>query len=253
MSRITRVLLPAVFVIALCGVAASAASAIEAPFYKVGGARLNGGETKEVGIKASGNYVIKIPFVGIAFTCTGLSIQLGGTLNGSMTGVSGGISVTITKTGCTVTGNGNKCNVTGGKITSNPLKGELVLGAETPVKGTKLLTLLKPATGTVISEIKFEAEAGGKCTVSSTTLEGSIDYENLNSKKEAVAQEEHEAEEEFGFLRALPNSTKECKIKEGKLDKCTTSSLKAFGGAATAEGTYEEFLTSKQKFGVFTK
>lgn len=39
MSRVTRALLPAVFITVLCGVVTASALATEAPFYKTGGTR----------------------------------------------------------------------------------------------------------------------------------------------------------------------------------------------------------------------
>lgn len=262
MSRIKRVLIPAVFIIAPCGVAASSAFAVEAPFYKLNKAgRLKAGETRELGLKgSSATYVIKTSILTI--TCTSLATKKGSTINGSEPGEAGTSSVVLEKSNCTQTGNG-KCIVTSvagagdKKIVTTTLKDELELAAETPVKGTKILDLFTPVSGTLIADILFDpGSVGEKCKFGEDSLEGSVDAEILNSKKETVAFEEHEAEETSMFIKALPNGSKACKLKAGKLDKCVTSSLKGLGVAATAEGTDEIFLTggdAGKVFGVFAK
>jgi hypothetical protein len=245
-------LLPAVFIIALCGVATSSASAIEAPFYKLEGVRLKAKETREVGGKAVGNLVLKSTGAGITITCTG-SVPVNGLIIGSETNEPGTTSGKAEFTGCTVAGNGAGCAVPGKTIVTNALTGELVLGAEKPVKGTKIQGLVKPTTGSVFVVIKFE---GAECKFKETTIEGSADGELLDSTKKTVAFEENEKEEVVGFGKPLPNGTKECKFAKGELVKCTTSSLKAFGVATTSEGTGEGFLIGAdkgKKAGVFSK
>jgi hypothetical protein len=266
MSRVMRVLLCAMFAIVLSGAATPSAFATEAPYYKVAGSRLGPGGSKEVEFRAEGNQVLKAPGAGITITCTGLAVKTTATFNGSAMGEPGVSAGSLEYSGCTVAGNGSKCLTTSGtslkdkKIWTNSLKDELVLNAEAPVKGTKVLDLFKAVAG-AFAVIKFEPEAGGECKFKETSVEGSVDVEILNSKKEVVAFEEHEAEEAVGFIKALANGTKECKIKAGVLDKCTTSSLKAFGVASTLEGTAKltlALIISKgekvfQDFGVFSK
>jgi hypothetical protein len=255
-------LLPAVSIIALCGIAASSAAATEAPFYKLNSVgRLKAKETREVGLKAEGSQVLKSTGAGITITCTGIATKAGATIIGSEAPEPGTSSGVIEYSGCTIVGNGEKCVVTSvkgakdKKIVTKALKDELVYGAEKPGKGTKIQDLFKAVEGPFVV-VKFEAEAGGTCKFTETSVEGSVDVEILNAKKETVAFEEHEVEEKFGYIRALPNATKECKFKGGALDKCVTSSLKAFGVASTLEGTSEAFLTGThagQVFGVFSK
>jgi hypothetical protein len=251
MSAITRVLLPAVFVSALFGVGASSASALEAPFYELEGARLKASETREAGL-TGGTQKLVSTNAGITITCTAVKAQAGATIIGSGANEPGTSSGKLEYTGCRVEGNGTTCVIPGEKIVTNALKDELVLNAEAPVKGTKILDLFKPASGSVFATINFE----GTCKFSETTVEGSTDAEVQNSKAETVGFELHEKEEVSGFLKSEKNGTKECKFAKGALVKCTTSSLKAFGVASTLEGTAEAFLTGAdagKKLGVFSK
>jgi hypothetical protein len=245
-------LLPAVFSIALCGVATSSAFATEDPYYKVGGARLKSGATTEVGLKAVSNQVFKTSSAGITITCTGVAASKGSTLNGSDAGEPGTSAGKIEYSGCTVAGNGANCEVTAKAIVTNALKDELELATDAPVIGTKILDLFKAASGGVIATINF---VGSDCKISQTSLEGTFDVEILNSAKQTVGFGVNQKEEDFGFVKALPNGQEECKLKGSKLDKCTKSNLKAFGLATTLEGTIEVFLTGKDagtKFGVFS-
>jgi hypothetical protein len=262
MSAITRALLPAVFVVVLCGVVTSSALATEAPYYKAGGARLKAGATKEVRLKGEGNQNFRSTGLAITTTCTTLATQKGATINGSEPGEPGTSAAVIEYSGCTVVGNGERCVVTSvagakdKKIVTNALTDELVFGAEVPVKGTKMLGLFKPTTGAVIVEINFEPESGGACKFTKMSFEGFVALEVLNAKKAAVAFEENESEQEVGFIRPLANGTKACKIKAGKLDKCVSSTFKVFGSASILEGTSEVALTGKDagtSFGVFAK
>jgi hypothetical protein len=253
MSRITRVLLPAVFIIALCGVATSSAFATEDPFYKVEGVRLNAKETKEVGLKG-GTQILVNKTSGITITCTSVVAVAGATIIGSAAGEPGTSSGQLEYAGCNVAGNGAGCAVPGKTIKTNALKDELELSTEAFTEGTtKIYNLIKPVTGAIFATIKFE---GAECKFKEWWLEGTLDVEVQNSKKEAVGPAKNEKEELSGFIVSLPNGTKDCKLKEGKLDKCVTSSLKAFGTAATLEGNAEVFLTGAdkgKKFGVFSK
>jgi hypothetical protein len=255
MSGITRMLLPALIVFALCGAAASSASAVEDPFYKLEGARLKAKETRELGLKGAGGTLrITVTTVSITVICTSVTVTAGSTIDGSDAGAPGTDSGQLEYTGCTVSGNGAGCAIPGKVIKTNALKGELVLSTEGVTEGTtKIYDLFKPVTGALFATLKFE---GAECKFKETAVEGSVDVEVLNSKKEAVGTGKNEKEETNGFAVVLPNGTKDCKLKEGKLDKCVTSSLKAFGVAAALEGTYETFLTGAdkgKKFGVFSK
>ena len=176
MSRITRVLLPAMFVIALCGVATSSAFATEDPFYKLAGGRLKAGETREVKLKGqSATQVLKSTSAGITITCETIEAKAGATINGSEPGEPGTSSGVIVYGKCTVEGNGEKCVITSvagakdGKVVTNALKDELEYNKPPPyVKGTKIVDLFIPASGNVFVTLKFEPEVGGKCTFSET-------------------------------------------------------------------------------------
>ena len=233
-------------------VTASAASAIEAPYYKVGGARLE--KTNEVLIKANTNQVLKAGTITV--TCKELAAKKGALIEGSVKGEPGKSSGTLEYGGCEVAGNGEKCVVTSvkgakdKKVVTNALKDELVyLGKES--KATELDgDLFTPATGAVFVTLKFEPETGGKCTTTETAVEGSFVAEVLNSKKEAVGKGKNEKEEEFGFIKNWAGQ-EYCQVKASVLQACKKASLKAFGLGASYEGTSQVELPGKTKFGVF--
>jgi hypothetical protein len=252
-SRLVRILVAALSATAVLGIAASAASAVEAPYYKVAKARLGAAEAKEVLVEGQGNQVLTNATSKITITCTTLKAKAGATINGSAAGEPGTSAGSLEYSGCTTVGNGEKCELEGKKVTTNALKDELAYAVkqEPLVKGNKIVDLFTPAAGAVFAKLQFKAEAGGKCTFAETAVEGSVLVETQNSKKETVAVEEHEAEEEFGFIKAIAGEA--CKVKASKFSECKKASLKAFGTAATYEGTSKIKLATGQAFGVFSK
>jgi hypothetical protein len=258
-------LVAALSAMAIFAIAASAASAVEAPYYKVSGARLGAGESKEVLVEGEGSQVLNNATSKITITCTGLKAGAGALIIGSQKenakkelasepGTSSGV---LEYTNCTTVGNGEKCELEGKAVTTNALKDELAYAVkqETLLKGNKIVDLFTPASGSVFATLKFKAEPGGKCTFAETAVEGSVLVEIQNSKKETLAVEEHEAEEEFGFIKAITGEA--CKVKESKFTECKKTSLKAFGTAATYTGTSKVKLALvakvTPKFGVFSK
>jgi hypothetical protein len=241
------------FVLALLGgMVSTASAAVEAPSYRVGGKALT--NTREVFVAAEGDHVLKNATSKITITCTGLKAQTGALIVGSpFVGEPGTSSGVLEYTGCTTAGNGVKCELEAKTITTNALKDELAYAVkqEPLVKGNKIVDRFTPAAGAVLATLKFKPEAGGKCTFSETTVEGAILAETLNEKKESVAVGEHEVEEEFAFIKAI--SGEACKVAGGKFTGCSKASLKAFGTAATYEGTSQLTLATGEMWGVFSK
>jgi Flp pilus assembly protein TadG len=150
MSRIRIIGLALVAVFAMSAVAASAASAAtEGPFYKVAGKRLAATETKPLKAKASKNFVLTAS--GVVITCTKLKLSSASKIIGS-TGKNPGTSEeTLEFEGCTVTGNGEGCEVENGKITTNVVTN--TLGYATKERTGKILvprlSSFHPAADTV--------------------------------------------------------------------------------------------------------
>ena len=243
-------LLVALSIVAVFGIAASAASAVEAPFYKVGGKRLGAKETKEVALEAEGNQVLINATSKITVTCAKVAAEKF-VLIGSAAGEPGTGEGKLVYSGCTVSGNGEGCQVSEGEKggfgwITNALKSIWTYGKKIIEVGVKILSWVE-ALKTVWAVIKF---IGSHCTFLETSVEGTLSLEMLNSKKEVVAVKEHELEEEFGFIRMSTNEA--CFVAKSAFTECRKPSLKAFGTAATLGGTAKVKLVSKEKFGVFS-
>lgn len=212
-------------------IACEGASA-EGPFFKLEGKRVEPGELGEITAKASKSYVLKNGTVKITITCTKVGESEGSPIFD----------------GCTVTGNGEPCEVEGGKITINPL--EAFQAFSTATRTGKLIDFTRPATGNVIAKVKF---TGSGCTNKETAIEGSYITEDWTggkavevgvNEKEALTIEENEP----------ATAIKTAFIEEGgKLKEVKTKPLEGFGSAITVEGRSEYELVSKKKYGIFTK
>jgi hypothetical protein len=259
-------LVAALSAMAVLAIAVSAASAVEAPYYKVSGARLGAGESKEVLVEGEGAQVLNNATSKITITCRGLKAKAGALIIGSqkenakkeLASEPGTSSGTLAYTNCSTAGNGEACELENGALTTEPLRDELAYAVkqEPLVKGNKIVDLFTPASGSVFAILKFTAQAGHKCIFTTAVVEGSILVEIQNSKKETVAVEEHEAEEEFGFIKPIAGEA--CKVKEGKYTECRKATLKVFGTAESYAGTFKVKLPlSKEllalKFGAFSK
>jgi hypothetical protein len=250
-SRIQSTFFAIIAVLAASAIAASAAMAVEAPFYKTGsgGTRLAKGKQKEVSLKAEGNQVLENKTSKITITCTAVAASAKSFLNGSEAGEPGTSEGKIEYSGCTVSGNGSSCAVTGKAVTTNALKDELAYEKKqtTLEKGNKIVDYFTPASGSAFATVNFE---GTSCTNKSTTVEGSVNVEILNSKKEAVAVGEHETVEADGFIKVFTGEA--CKVAKSAFTECVKPSLKAFGTSSTLEGTAEVSIAGSEVFGVFS-
>ena len=148
-SRILRTLVVAVAATALLGVVASAASAVEAPYWKTAGGRL--AKNEEVLLKQEGNQVLKSTVATI--TCTEVKAKSGALVTTSTVGNPGGATGQLEYSNCTWTaGGGEKCvlsSVKGAKdkkVVTNALTVELAYGKkqEPLVKGNPDVALFTP-------------------------------------------------------------------------------------------------------------
>jgi hypothetical protein len=303
MKRVSVIGLAVVCVLALSAVMATTAEAKEGPFWRLcvkggtgagslfedsecsklnaagpfRGERLASGVAK--GVMATVKKTFKLTSGTITIECTGMNLLETGTktgtvswsrINGSNAGTSGGGTQVIEFTGCTVAGNGEKCEVEGKKITTKELTVWLDKEKEKAVKGEKLLVSFKPTSGLVFVLIKFKPAAGGKCTLTEASVEtgtGKLGVAAIaetetapkSGKLEPVKLEENE---KLTFKNALtfpPTLLKEEWIEEGGVVKKVEEKL-SFAGKAVAvfEGSSivelkEEGGIAKESFGVFGK
>lgn len=232
-------------VLALSAVVASAAQAAEGPFFKVAGARLKEGESKELTGKLSSHEVV-ISFPGSDISCTTMDFAAGAKIAGS-TGANFGFGEGVLELSKCV-GEGPLtagCEVTGFK--SKPLKEELAFlsserSGELGVDFTPVST--KPASGD-FGEIKLV----GTCSIKSIKLEGSI---VADVGKDEVGKEPAEAK---GLLLKLPTVgiRKAWLEKSGSLTEVRPELQWQTGEALAMSGEFSLELASGAEWGVFTK
>src|SRR5580700_10316438 len=223
-----------VAMLALSAVVASAAQAAEGPFFKVAGARLKEGESKELTGKLSSHEVV-ISFPGSDISCTTMDFAAGAKIAGS-TGANFGFGEGVLELSKCV-GEGPLtagCEVTGFK--SKPLKEELAFlsserSGELGVDFTPVST--KPASGD-FGEIK---------------LVGSI---VADVGKDEVGKEPAEAK---GLLLKLPTVgiRKAWLEKSGSLTEVRPELQWQTGEALAMSGEFSLELASGAEWGVFTK
>jgi hypothetical protein len=254
LSRVRLMLLALLAVFAFGAVATAAAQAEEAPFWSVGGARLEEGKTHYITAKvynvtgAARGFTLSN--AGKSLHCESLKLKEGVIL-GSKAGNPGTNDEVIEFVNCTVTGNGSPCKPVEPIVTNN-LKSELV---ETE-KGDagSLLTEFKPEKGTKIATIKLE---GSGCIIKECTLEGEVAARVFTDPNNG----------ELGELVKLPNGNKEAKswllnfpstpikevwlIKEGAGAQVKLKELLYLTESATLEGTALVLLAKKNSMGEY--
>jgi len=156
-------------VFALSAVAAAAAQAeiMEAPSWSVEGHRLGANETHYITSKMYNEFTLTA--AGNTISCTALSLQEGVIL-GSELGLPGKNDELIQFTGCTTsqTGIGKGCEIPEGKISTLPIKSELV------EVGKSLVIEFFPNTGTKFATIALKAKAGETCAKTAIQVEGQV-------------------------------------------------------------------------------
>jgi hypothetical protein len=252
-SRVRLMLVALLGVFAFSAVAAAAAQAEEAPFWSVGGARLEEGKTHYITAKA---YNVTGEEKGFTLAAVGKSVHCEsarlnpGVLLGSKAGNPGTNDEVIEFFGsCTVTGE-TGCTKAVEPIVTHPVRSELV---ETQKENGSLLTEFKPETGVQFVTIKFE----GTCTLKETIVEGEVAAQVRTDPNNG----------ELGELVSLPNTKKEATswllhlpatpikevwlIKEGTGSLVKLKELKAFTEGASLTGTALVLLAKKNSEGKF--
>jgi hypothetical protein len=109
--------------------AATAEAATEGPFFKVAGKRLEAGLTQEIQVDAKEPTETRFvtEFGDITVKCSSEKFAPGAKIVGTASGTPEYSEVTITYSGCTVTGDGTSCDVT--ELKTVPLTGTLAYSA----------------------------------------------------------------------------------------------------------------------------
>lgn len=192
--RLTKTLILTLLATSAVSVTASAPAfaVIEGPTFEVGGARLLEKEEKNIiNLKkatSTGNIEFSIQ-EHAAVRCSSVSIVSTSPhrIIGS-TGANAGTSKeTLAFSGCSVVENGEPCAVKGGGFTTKPLVDTLGYSEATPKKGTKIMTLFKPESGSELAVVEFE---GSGCVFDSIVVKGNIFAEVFVAKAVEKVEEE---------------------------------------------------------------
>ncbi len=246
MRHITRLALAVTLALALAltamtaaaALAAPAAQAAEGPYYTVESVRLEGKTPAKIEGKLAKAYVLTAGTIKV--TCEKLKLETA-TVAGS-TGANGATGEqTISFESCNVTGNGEKCEVTGKKITTKALKTTLAFTNKESKTGEVMLMHFAPVAGGSLAVLTFT----GTCTTKETMLEGSVDGEVWASAK-ALKVAEEPLDGTTREVNFPATAIKTSFIEEEKARKEVKPALTAFGKAATLEGRTEMTLTSKE-------
>src|SRR5665213_3577943 len=153
MLRMNVIRLTLVAVLVLSAITATTAQATEGPFYKLAGARLKAGESREMkGSLASGSK-LQLKAGTVTITCTSLKFPKGSKLIGSNGANPGKSEQVIEYEGCSQEGNGVECKIAGNKITTNALKSEL--GYQAKTRTGKILAFFQPVSGTTVASVSY--------------------------------------------------------------------------------------------------
>lgn len=215
-------------VVLACGGVATAQASAKQFVWKVNGATLGAGARAFVA-RALGAQVLTTTFLGVKYevSCAGVR-AIKGEIIGGRPGTS---AETFEYSKCTVTKPAG-CKIPGEKITTKPLKDEIVEGVG--ASGGKLLLLFAPAVGEVFAEPRLEG--GFLCLA--LTIEGSV-------LAEVIPMEREEPVLKLKFEPAEGTSYKNAK------GEVKVAGLTVKGGAAHLLGEVDIELNPVEKFGVF--
>ena len=253
-SRVRLMLVALLGVFAFSAVAAAAAQAEEAPFWSIGGTRLEEGKTHYITAKVYNvtgqpeGFLLQAA-TGQVFHCPFIRLKEG-VLLGSKAGNPGTKDEIIEFFGesgkpCTLTGNGSPCKPRE-PIVTNPVKSELVESEKSTTAA--LLTEFFTSSGPFV-RLEFEGT-------------GCVEKETLVSGKVAGEVREDPNNGTLGGVVKLPNEKKEAKswlvnfpatairhvwlIKAG-LGEETKLELVSFGETSTLSGTALILLANAKK------
>jgi len=239
MKRFRAIGLALVTVFALSAIVASAAQAVTAPFFTVGGTRLVAGKTHNIDARAfpGSRFTLATPALGVSITCTSFNTEKG-VLLGSNPGEPGKDNQFSVFSGCTVTGNGEPCSVVE-PITTNALTSELVESQN----GKQLLEEFKPTTGTTFVVIRF---TGTGCTVPESIVSGAVAAEVLTDPAEGKIELGQTPTEGTSFLVKFPATTitEVLLINSSGTKETGKVKLEAFTEPSTLTGTALVLLAS---------
>jgi hypothetical protein len=253
MSRIKLMGLALVAVFAFSAVAATVASAVEGPFWKVAGVRLVAGETRLLLATAAANFVLTAN-TSQTITCKTISLPVGSEMQiiGSPAKTGGRSLEALEFTGCTVANNGEKCLVSNGGVVKTTLVLNL-LGYSTGTRTGPILVLFAPDVGKDFVTVSFTPETGGKCTLPSALVEGNVvGLERVGGVNVEVGA--HETETLHGEVAfAALNKTIWLEIAGSLVS--VKSAMSAFGTGAKFQGIALLLVDSEGgsvQWGVFT-
>jgi hypothetical protein len=210
------------------------AGAPTAFYWRVDGAELEAGRSREFTVKDVMPFTLSAAKAKINLESTQVSVAAGASIDGGKPGM---INETLVLEKVKVT-KPEKCEVHGGKITMKPLSGELVEASKESGQHDEIdALLLKPASGSVVAEIEF---AGAKCKRAGdvVALEGSL------LALMPIAREERETNANFtdaSLWKWFYNSKGEHLKSELTLGK----------ELASFEGEVEQTLVSKEPFAAY--
>jgi hypothetical protein len=233
------------FTMLVVGVTASAASAATLYEWKVGGAAVASGAKKEFTAKGKGSISLK-------WTVGGASLELvsgkskvasGGRLIGGKPGTSEEVLELEAVKGVKVLEGCEAEEIKAGhfgergRITTVPLKSEIVEGASGAAGNGTVELLSAPLTGTTVAQF----EVVGSCGFSGNefTVSGSVLAETTPQKAEAKVG-----------ANVFEPKTKEYKVAPGT-GATKNAGLAAGGSRATLTGELETELVSKEAFGAY--
>jgi hypothetical protein len=206
-------------------------------------------EKETAGISAKAKTEFKLASATVNITCKALKLEAGAVLVGSTGANFGSSKEVVVFENCTVTGNGEPCEVEGKKVTTKPILNQLEFEKGELKAGEGILVHFKPEKGTAFAEPKF---TGAGCKAKSILVEGTVGAEAWQKGKlVTVGSEALEVVNELNFPNpALAKGF----LEEAGVKKEIKLGLNITGGLkATLTGTSEVVLTNGEAWGPFTK
>jgi hypothetical protein len=232
----------------LSAVVASAASAAQGPFYKVGGTRLAAGQSDGVTLTSNSAFALRGATLAPEINCNSYKANAGAELLGSSGANDGSGHATLTFEGCeAVTGWAGPCSIEGGTITTVPLS--VTTAYATNTRTGNLYLMFKPVSKLVLAVVHL----GGRCEGEQRTLEGAIAAEVFSGGK-AVEAGKEPAEAASLELKFPSTSGRSVWTETAGTMTAQTTTVKAGGNAyGSITGSAKLGLAGGAGWGVFTK
>jgi hypothetical protein len=234
--RTTGVVLLALFAFtAIAATAAQAEGTENAPYWSIEGTRLAAGKTFEIVAKSTSAAQTLTAGTDIV-KCTSIKLKPGAVLLGSNGNEPGKSDETLQYGGCTVTGNGEKCEVENKTVETEPLTNELAYAENKK----SLVIEFDPIKGKILATLHFKIETGGKCEVTSTKVTGLVVARALTDEATPVLLElpNHVTQAESFLLEAPSTVIRHIwLITAGTGTAFETEELNAFGATSVYTGT----------------